>query len=140
MGASNRQVEKGNHNRAQLQSFQKRGDPARSHLRPGLAKVGSGSDDHPRQSRASVMRLHVVADGALEGGRPRMGDAGGWLNSWGVRVESLLSLGRDLAASMRDSILRHASRRGASRIHVSAMSETWLRMHETEFDKHRAEP
>jgi hypothetical protein len=86
------------------------------------------------------MRLHVVSDGALEGGRLPVGDADGWLNSCVCRAELLLSLGRDLAASMRDSILRHASVRGACRIHLSAMSETWLRMHETEYDKHRAEP
>jgi hypothetical protein len=79
-------------------------------------------------------------DGALEGGRLPVGDAGGWLNSWVVRAELLLPVGRDLAASIRDSILRHASRRGPSRIHVSAMSDAWLRMHETDFDKHRAEP
>ena len=85
------------------------------------------------------MRLHVVSDGALEDGRLPMGDAGGWLNSCVCRAELLLSVGRHLAASMRDSILRHASARGASRIHVSAVSDTWLRMHETEFDKHRAE-
>ena len=75
-----------------------------------------------------------------EGGRLPMYDAGGWLNSCVVQADVLLSLGRDLAASIRDSVLRHASRRSASRIHVSAVSDTWLRMHETEFDKHRAEP
>jgi hypothetical protein len=69
-----------------------------------------------------------------------MGDAGDWLDSFVCRAESLLSLGRHLVASLRDSILRHASARGASRIYVSAMSGTWLRMHETEYDKHRAEP
>jgi hypothetical protein len=84
------------------------------------------------------MRLHVVS-GALEGGRLPMGDAEGWLKYCVVRAELLLSLARDFAAFMRDSILRHGSRRGGSRIHVSAMSDTWLRMHETEFGKHRAE-
>ena len=35
MGAASRQMERGNRNRAQLQSFQERGDPASSDLRPG---------------------------------------------------------------------------------------------------------
>jgi len=54
-------------------------------------------------------------------------------------AELLFSLGRDLAAAIRDSIVRRATQRLAARIRVSPMSLTWLRMHETEYDKHRVE-
>jgi hypothetical protein len=84
------------------------------------------------------MGLHVVSDGALGGGRLPVG-VGCWLTSYLFRAELMLSLGRNLAATMRDSILRQVSRCGAARIHVSAMSDTWLQMHETEYGKHRAE-
>ena len=133
-------MERGNRSRAQSQSFQERGDPARSDLRPDSQELDLIQMIIRGREGASAMRLHVASDGALEGGRLPMGDAGGWLNPCVWRAELPLFLGRHLAASMRDSILRHASARGASRIHVSAMSETWLRMHETEYDKHRAEP
>ena len=86
------------------------------------------------------MGLHVVSHDALAGGRLRVGDAGGWLNCCVVRAELIFSLGRDLAVSIQDSIRRHGLRRRASRIQVSALSDTWLRLHETEYDKHRAEP
>ena len=85
------------------------------------------------------MGSHVTPDGALGGGRESVGDVGVWLNSYVCRAESAFGLGRDLAATMRDFILRLVSACVATRIHVSAMSDSWLRMHETDYDKHRAE-
>ena len=84
------------------------------------------------------MGLHVTPDGAL-GGRPSVGDAAGWLNAYVFHAESAFCLGRDLAATIRDGILRRVSGYGAVRIHVSDMSDNWLRLHETDFEKHRAE-
>ena len=86
------------------------------------------------------MGLHIVSDYALAGGRLRVGDAGGWLDSCVVRAELIFSLGCHLAVAMRDSIRRHRLRRHASRIQVSALSDTLLRCPETEYDKHHAEP
>jgi hypothetical protein len=85
------------------------------------------------------MGPHVTPDGALGGGRLSVGDIGVWLNSYACRAESALCVGRDLTATMRDVILRRVSACVAIRIHVSAMSDSWLRMHETDYDKHRAE-
>ncbi len=82
---------------------------------------------------------HVTSDGALGSGRLSAGDVGGWLNSYVVRAEAALCVSRGLAATVRDSILRRVSRCGAARIHVSAMSDSWLRLHETEYDKHGTE-
>lgn len=79
-----------------------------------------------------------VSDGALGGSRLPL-RAGGWLTSYVLGAELMLSLGRDLAAAVRESILRRASRSRAARIRVPAMSDTWLRMHETEYDKRQAE-
>jgi hypothetical protein len=45
----------------------------------------------------------------------------------------------DLGASIRGSIVRWAARWPVAPIRVSPMSLTWLRMHETEYDKHRME-
>jgi hypothetical protein len=85
------------------------------------------------------MGPHVTPGGALGGGRLSVGDVGGWLNSYVFHPESAFCLGRDLAAAMRDVVRRRVSGRGATRIHVSAMSDRWLRMHEADCDKHRAE-
>ena len=81
---------------------------------------------------------HVTSDGALEGGRLWVGDLGGWL-SYVVRAEAAFGLGHDLPATVRDFILRRVSGCRAARIHVSGMSDSWLRMHETEYDKRRTE-
>jgi hypothetical protein len=81
------------------------------------------------------MRQHV---GARGGGRLSVGDVGGW-HTYVCRAKAAFCLGRDLAATVRDSILRRVSGCGAARIHVSGMSDSWLRMHETEYDKHRTE-
>ena len=83
------------------------------------------------------MGLHAVSDGA--GGRLSVDNVGSWLTASVCRAELVLSLGRDLAVSVGDSILRWASLCSAARIHVSAMSDTWLRMHEAEYGKHTAE-
>ena len=88
---------------------------------------------------ASTMGLHLVSDGAFGASRLPVCGVGGWLTSSAFHAEWVPSLGRDLAATVRDSILRRASRCSAARIHVSAMSDTWLRMHETEYDTRRAE-
>jgi hypothetical protein len=85
------------------------------------------------------MGPHVTPDGALGGGRLSVGDAGGWLNSYVFHAESAFCVGRDFAASIRAAVLRGVSGSGAARIHVSGMSDSWLRMHETDYDKHRAE-
>ena len=85
------------------------------------------------------MGPRVTSDGALGADRLSGGDVGGWLNSYVFHVESAFCLGRDLAATMRDSIRRQVSGSGAVRIHVSGMSDSWLRMYETDCDKHRAE-
>jgi hypothetical protein len=86
-----------------------------------------------------MMGLHVISDGALEGRRSPVGGIGGGLGSYVVRAVSVLSFGRDLAALVRHSGLLPASRSRAARIRVPPMSEPWLRMHETDDDKHRAE-
>ena len=86
-----------------------------------------------------MMGPHVTSDGALGRGRPSVGDVGDWLNSYVFRAEAAFCLGRDFRAAVRDSILRRVSGCGAARIHVSAMSDRWLRTHETEDDKHHAE-
>jgi hypothetical protein len=85
------------------------------------------------------MGPHVTRDGALRGGRLSIGDGGGWLNSFVFHAESAFSVGRDLAATLRESIRRRMPRCGAARIHLSGMSDNWLRLHETDYDKHRAE-
>jgi hypothetical protein len=85
------------------------------------------------------MDLHVVSDGALGRGRQPVGDIGRWLSSCVFRAELVLSLGRDLAAGVRNAILPRASRSGASRIRVPPVSDTWLQTHETDYDKHHAE-
>jgi cytosine/adenosine deaminase-related metal-dependent hydrolase len=85
------------------------------------------------------MGPHVTPDGALGGGRLSVGDVGGWLNAYVFHAETAFCLGRDLAATIRDAILRRVSGCGAARIHVSGMSDSWLRLHETDYEKHRAE-
>jgi hypothetical protein len=85
------------------------------------------------------MGLHVTPDGVLGGGRLSVGDGGGWLNAYVFHAESAFCRGCELAATMRDAIFRRVPGGGAARIHVSGMSDSWLRMHETDYDKHRAE-
>jgi hypothetical protein len=81
----------------------------------------------------------MTPDGALGGGRVSVADVGVWLNSYVCRAGPGLRLSRVLAATMRDVILRRVSACVATRIRVSDMSDNWLRMHETDCDKHRAE-
>jgi len=95
--------------------------------------VGAG-----QPGRASTMGLHVTPEGVLGGGRLLVGNVGGWLTAYLSDAESACCRGCDLAAAMRDAILRRVSGRGAARIHVSGMSDSWLRMHEADHDKHHA--
>lgn len=117
------------------------GDPVKSRL---WSQGPQRSDDRIivwSRRKASTMGIYVlqVAHGALRGNRLPVAGVGRWLASYVFRAELVLSLGHDLAAAVRDSIVRRASRSGAARIHVPAMSDAWLRMHETEYDKRRAE-
>jgi hypothetical protein len=84
------------------------------------------------------MGPHMTPRGAVGGDRTSVGDVAGWLNAYVSGAESAFCLGRDLAATMRDSILRRVPRRGAATIHVSAMSDGWLLAHTTDCDKHCA--
>ena len=84
------------------------------------------------------MGAHVTPDGAL-GGRLSVGDVGGWLNACAYGAESALCLGRDLAAGIRNSILRRVTGCDEAGICMSAMSDGWLRMHETDYNKHHAD-
>ena len=88
--------------------------------------------------RASTMGLHVTPDGAL-GDRLSVGDVASWLNAHVFHAASAFCLGCDLAASLRHHILRRVSGCGSARIHVSGMSDGWLRMSETDFGKHRVD-
>ena len=136
-----RQAHKSTRARARLQSAWQRGDPAKVTSSSGRARSDLRSSDRQRRAtrKGLTMGPHVTSDGALGGGRLSVGDVGGWLNAYVYRAESAFCLGRDLAATMRDSILRRVSGCDAASIHVSAMSDSWLRMHETDYDKHRAE-
>jgi hypothetical protein len=88
---------------------------------------------------SSMMGLQLTPGGAPAGSRPSVADAEQRPIHNLFRAELLFSFGADLAAAMRDSIVRPAARRLVTRIHVSPMSLTWLQMHETEYDKHRVE-
>jgi hypothetical protein len=85
------------------------------------------------------MGLHVLSDGALGRGRLPVAGVSGWLTSHVSCPHLVLSLGRDLAATVRDSIRRRASRRAAPRIHVPPMTDAWLRIHEADCGKRPAE-
>ena len=84
------------------------------------------------------MGSHATPHGVIGGGRPSIGEVGSWLDTYGRPIESAFCLGRNLAAAMRAVIRRRLSGCGAARIHVSGMSDSWLRAHETDYDKHRA--
>jgi hypothetical protein len=83
-----------------------------------------------------MMGAHARSDSALGGGRLSAGDVGSWLDSYVFRAEAVLRVGGDLAATVRDAVLRRVSRCGGARIRVSGMSDSWLQTHETEYDKH----
>ena len=55
------------------------------------------------------MGPQMSPDGALGGGRLSVGDVGGWLNSYAFHAESAFCWGRDVAATMRDAVLRRVS-------------------------------
>lgn len=83
--------------------------------------------------------MDVTHDGALGDRRLRGVEFGQWPISCLLRGELVLALARELATTVRDSILRRLSRSPGPKIHVSPMSITWLRIYEVEYDKHRAE-
>jgi hypothetical protein len=87
---------------------------------------------------SSMISLQLTPVGALDGSRPSLGDGDQQPTDDLCRAELLLSFG-DLAAAIRDSIVRRTAQRLAARIHVSPMSLTWLRVHDIEYDKHRVE-
>jgi len=85
------------------------------------------------------MGSDVTPDGALGNGRLSVGELGYWLNAYVFQAASAFCSGHDIAATARDAIVWRVSGRGAARIHMSAMSDRWLRMHETDCDKHGTE-
>lgn len=85
------------------------------------------------------MGPHVPPEGALGGGRLLVGNIGGWLNAYVLCVGSAFCTGHDFVATMREALLWRLPGCGAARIHVSAVSDRWLRMHECDYDKHRTE-
>ena len=115
--------------------------PPQSHCGPGRARSDLRTRDRQRRAtrKALTMGRRAAPDGALGGGRSSVGNVGGWLNACAYRAELAFCVVRDLATTVRDSIRRRVSGCGAARIHVSGMSDSWLRVHETECNKHRAE-
>ncbi len=85
------------------------------------------------------MEAHVRSGTALGAGRLSAGEVGSWLDSYLLGTEVALRVGADLVATVRNCALRWVSAYGSPRIHVSGMSDSWLRMHETEYDKRRSE-
>lgn len=85
------------------------------------------------------MNLQATSDCAFGGRRPPTAGEHWWPAPSVCRAEFLFSLGRDVAVTIRDSVLRGVSRLGESRIRVSPMSFEWLLAHEAEYTKHPAE-
>jgi hypothetical protein len=81
------------------------------------------------------MPMDVVHNGEL--GDQRFGgiDVGRWPISLLLRREPVLVLVRELVTTIRDSI-----RFRSPGIRMSPMSDTWLKAHECEYDKHGTEP
>lgn len=82
----------------------------------------------------------MTRDVALENQRECGVELGQWPISRLLHGELLLALVRELATSLRQSMLRRSSRSPGAEIHVSAMSLQWLRTFEDDYDKHGAEP
>jgi hypothetical protein len=82
--------------------------------------------------------VSVTHDRMLVDDRRRGLESGQWLVSYAPGTELAPVLVRALATTVRDSIRRWAQLLG-TRTHVSPMSSAWLRMHEAEHGKHRAE-
>jgi hypothetical protein len=57
-----------------------------------------------------------------------------WPRTMGV------ALVRDLATSVRDSVLRQLSRSAGNTIRISPMSPQWLQVYEDDSSKHAAQP
>ena len=55
-----------------------------------------------------------------------------------LRTDLGLALFRELAMTVRDSILRRLSRSSDTEIRVSPMTVAWLKLHGREYDKHQA--
>ena len=85
------------------------------------------------------MSLYVTHDRALVNYRQRGLESRHWPISNPLGSELALALVRTLATTVRDSIRRWSSQLLGTGTHVSPMSNTWLRMHEAEYDKHRGE-
>ena len=88
------------------------------------------------------MGLHAVSDGA--GGRLPVDEIGGWLPPREFRagyaeVAKYGLIDRPDFFAWLERNWQDVFAGGAARIHVSAMSDTWLQRHETEYDKHPAE-
>lgn len=80
--------------------------------------------------------MDLMHNGALGDQRLRGVELGQWpISLLLLRGEPVLVLARELATIVRESI-----RRRSPEIRVSPMSLTWLRTHECQYDKHRAEP
>jgi hypothetical protein len=56
-----------------------------------------------------------------------------------LRGRGVFSASLDVVAAVRDAVVRQAASWGVARIRVPSMSDAWLRMHETEYDKHRSD-
>lgn len=84
--------------------------------------------------------MDVTHDGVLGDRWLRGGQLGQWPISRLLHGAWVFGLARELAATVRDSVLlRWPSRSSGAKIHVSPMSLTWLRRHEGEYRKHLAE-
>jgi hypothetical protein len=83
--------------------------------------------------------FQLTPDGALDDSRSSFGDVDRRPIHAIFCPELRFSFVSDLAATIGDSIVRLAARWPVSPIRVSPMSLAWLRMHETEYDKHRVE-
>jgi hypothetical protein len=84
--------------------------------------------------------MDMTRDGTWEDHRARGVDTVQWLVSRLLHGESLLALVRELATSLRASMLRPSSPSPSAEIHVSPMSLQWLRTFEDDYDKHGAAP
>lgn len=56
-----------------------------------------------------------------------------------LRGGGMFAASLDLMAAVRDAVVHQASLWRATRIHVSDMSDTWLRTYETEYGKHESD-
>ena len=83
--------------------------------------------------------LQLIRDGALDDSRSFIADIDRRPIHALWDAELRFSFVNDLAAMIRGSIVRFAAYWFFSPIRVSPMSLAWLRIHVTEYDKHRVE-